>query len=323
MKTCDEMAKSVFRRRDEYVKVKKIKAKRIVTVIVSCTLVFVACIGTYAVAEVLKEKNKYQIAHESGIEISKVDTEGNFEYEDFTSLECEMTDDPKINIYNKMLNTIDLIDRITVKMETSMLGNGEVEITYDVDIAGGISYQSVNENGTVRDETFSSEDKMFYVDHTNRLIYENYLPTYSRDDTPYIPLAERIVTGEDGLPCYFYRRNITNCPLASYCIVPQEIAFSYLKDFDLWQIENENAEYIGRECIVITGKPSPYVGEKHSMDSFTLMVDSETGIILSLETTKNGAIVDYVRVISYNSDSELEIIKYDEKEFSSYNKTSR
>lgn len=323
MKTCDEMAKNVFRRRDEYVKGKRIKNKRLLMLIVSCTLIFGACIGTYAVAEIVKERNKFQIAHESGIDISEVDTEGNFKYENFASLESEVTDDLKINIYNKMLNTVDLIDRITVKMETSMLGAGKSEIIYDVNIADGVSYQSVTKNGLIADETFSDGDKMVFVDHTNRLVCENYLPTYTRDDTPYIPLAERIVTGEDGLPCYFYRRNVTNCPLASYCIVPQELTFSYLKDFDLWQIENENAEYLGRDCIVISGKPSPYIGEKHTMDSFTLKVDKETGIILSLETTKNGIVVDYMRVISYNSGSEDEIRKYDEKRFSSFNKTSR
>ena len=323
MKTYDEMKENVFRRRDEYFETKRKVMKKTSAIIFSTAIVVGSCFAVYGVSEIIKEKNKFQIAHESGSDISEVDEEGNFKYEDFSSLESDMTDDPKINIYNKMLNTIDFIDRITVTAETSMLGEGKCEIFYDVDITEGISYQSVRVNGTLTDETFSTNKGMTYVDHNEKYVCENYLPTYSREDTPYIPLSKRIVTGDDGIPCYYYRRNITNCPLASYCLVPQELTFSYLKDFDLWKIEDNYGKYLERECIVIKGILSPYSSEKHSADSFVLQVDKETGIILSLETMKNGAIVDYMRVMSYNLDSLDEILKYNEKEFNSYNKIAR
>ena len=85
---------------------------------------------------------------------------------------------------------------------------------------------------------------------------------------------------------------MTNCPLASYCVFPQELAYSYLKDFDKWDIVDDNMVFLGRECVKIMGTPSPYIAEKHGIDNFTMVVDSSTCILLDFQGTLGGVFHD-------------------------------
>ncbi len=292
-----------------------------------CTVLFsTVTVSVCGIFGIIKEKNIYQKAAEKGEDIKNTDKEGNFAYEDLSYLsdkdalcvEDEFTDDPKVNIYNKMLNTVDYINCMCLTMKTSMLYEYITTVEFSMDIDAGVSYESVKHEDTVISETYSRDGNMVFVDNTNRTYENNYLPTYSREDTPYIPLGDRIVNGDDGLPCYSYRRNITNCPLASYCIVPQEITFSYLKDFDKWEIVQEDATYLGRDCICIEGVPSPYIAEKHGIDSFCMTVDRQSGILLSFYGLKNGEIVCYTLVTECSFENRPEIKKFDVSDYEGY-----
>ena len=286
---------------------------------VAIIMMIAALSGTvYALYPIIKELNLFQKAAAEGVSISEVDTAGDFRYtkpenntQEITKEEenihiPEVFADLKTDIYNKMLNTVDYLSRVSAVAVTNMNGGSERIITYHVDIDAVCSYQSVSENDRVISETYSNiPNGMTAVYHAEKAYVENYLPVYSRKDTPYIPLNERITEEDDGIPCYYYRRNITNCPLASYTLVPQEIAFSYLKDFDLWTIENESSVYLDRPCVVIGGKPSPYIGAKHLIDSFEMIVDKETGVLLRFAGTNQDAVVVY---------SEITHIDYQDKE---------
>ena len=310
------------------------KRKKVLKISGICFVIIIAMtFSTYAIATSsnFKKKNDYQIAAEKNIPISKVDKEENFKYTKFdsdieskdnntTKIEKETFTDLKTNIYNKMLNTIDYLNNVELTLETTMFGNGVTTISYQTDIDSGSAYEAVLEDGILKSETYSTSGKynLIYVDNTVKTYNQQYLASYKRSDTPYVPLSERIVTEEDGIPCFIYRRNITNCPLASYSLVPQEITFSYLKDFNKWQISNDNIKYLGRNCIKITGDTTPYVSSKHNAKTFTMIVDSDTGILMSFEAINNGTVTQYIHVKDCSFNTKAAIKQFDINNYSSY-----
>lgn len=283
--------------------------------------------GDNYVYEVIKEENSWRVAYDAQID---ADVAGEFNTTRELGNVCrseamEHFIDPKTDIYNKMLNTIDYLDRVTATAKTNMLGASETTLTYDVNIDSGISYQSVKENDVLVSENFSdTKSGVVSVNNVRKTYTDSYLPTYTRNDTQYIALDKRIVDGDDGIPCYSYRRNITNCSLASYCLVPQEITFSYLKDFDTWEIDDRDAEYLGRPCIVISGTPSPYIATKHKIDSFKMTVDKETGVLLGFEGNLGDKLVRYMNVTEISYTDEGEAVKtFDTAAYSNYKSLAR
>lgn len=233
---------------------------------------------------------------------------------------AENITDPKSAVLDKVLNTIDRLDRVYMTARTNMIGDGETTLTFDVDISAGLSHQSVAESGVTVSETYSDTNMgMVSIDHRTKRYTPDCLPVYTRSDTPYIPLDERI-TYEDGIPCYRYRRNITNCPLASYCLVPQELAFSVLSDTGSWEISDEPVIHpdTGRSCVVITGVPSDYFAAKHGIDSFSMSVDEETGVILIFEGKKEDGVVIYTYVAEFDTAQETPVGRSDAASFADY-----
>lgn len=219
-----------------------------------------------------------------------------------------------------MLNTVDYLNNVELTLETTMFGKDVTTISYQTDIDSGSAYEAVLENGVLKSETYSTsgKDNLIYVNNTVKTYNQQYLASYKRSDSPYVPLAERIVTEEDGIPCYIYRRNITNCPLASYSLVPQEITFSYLKDFDKWEIADDNIEYLGRNCIKITGDTTPYISSKHNAQTFTMLVDANTGILMNFEAINNGTVTHYIHVKNCSFNSKVAIKQFDINNYCSY-----
>lgn len=52
----------------------------------------------------------------------------------FVPQEHETSADPKVDIYNKMLNSIDYFNNVSLTMETSMLGDGVTAVEYIFDL---------------------------------------------------------------------------------------------------------------------------------------------------------------------------------------------
>lgn len=308
----------------------KIK-KTVFATVISLALVATTAFSAFAISNIVKEKNAYQIAAEKGISIADVDTEKNFKYTKFDSATKttnsdsnkvveESFSDAKTSIYNKMLNSVDYLNEIDLTLETSMLGDKKAIISYQTNVDEGYAYESVIEDGVLTSETYSNPNSEYltFVDNISRTYNQQYWGSFKRSDSPYIPLSKRIYTEDDGIPCYVYRRNITNCPLASYSLVPQEITFSYLKDFDNWKIGGE-IEYLGRKCIVIAGKTSPYISNKHSSNEFTMYVDADTGILMKFEGTQNGKVANYITVTDCVFGKTRTAIKqFDANQYNSY-----
>ena len=232
--------------------------------------------------------------------------------------ELEKISDPKAAIYNRMLNTIDYFNSLSAKMETSMLNNEIATVEYNTNINSGESYQKVSVGEKTITEAYGQNDSMINVNNTSGQYLVMRGQMFGRDDAPYIPLEKRIVTEDDGMPCYYYRKNITNCSYASYSIFPQEFTFSYLKDFALWDITDDNADYLGRKCVKIEGVPSSYIAEKHNIDNFTMIVDSQTGILMQFTGTKDGEISRYMKITDISLESNSSIKHFNANEYSSF-----
>lgn len=297
--------KRIKRKQNNRIYINTSRRFAVVLIIILLLLITTVCVQAY---KIIKQKSLFQDAFEKDIPISYVDIGEDLKFTEFDNaspviesdtltdnITNEIFADPKIDIYNKMLNSIDNFNSVSMTIKTSMLYNDVTVIEYNTNIDEVTAYEAVYSNGKVIEETYSVNENMTYINHKNKTYNRNYLGVYKRSDTPYIPLSERItIMEEDGMPCYSYRRNVTNCPLASYCLVPQEFTFSYLKNFDKWEITEKDIILFERKCVKISGKPSAYISNKHNNTDFTMIVDTATGILLQFEGFKNGKITDYI-----------------------------
>ncbi len=318
-----KMDKHIFTTKKSIWKFMNSTAKKVAIIVL---IIILSSTSVYAVTTtIIKIKNKYQLAAEQGIPLEEVDTEGDFKYTKFDEAEKETVkdentdgivterfEDPKTDIYNKMLNSIDFFNELEIIAETSMVDDTVTTIKYQTNIDESYAYEAVIENGITIIETYCNpkDYQLMRVDNRNKT-YGLDFQVYRRADTPYIPLADRIGTNEsDNLPCFNYRRNVTNCPYAEYCIAPQGLTYSYLGNFDLWDIV-DTTTYLERECVVIKGSTKPWVLEKHNSNTFTMLVDKETGILMKFEGYKDGEVDNYITV----TDCSIGKTKTDIKEF--------
>lgn len=201
-------------------------------------------------------------------------------------------------------------------------------VDYYTNIDASSSYQAVYESGNLTFESFCNpnSDFLIHVDNKRKTYNRYHLKVYKRSDSPYIPLEERIIFDDmtgDGLPVYRYRTNTTNCTMASYTLFPEGLTYSYLADFERWEIADDNIEYLDRKCIKIVGRPNPYTGDKHNNDNFVMLVDEKTGIILKFEGYKNGELTRYITVTKCFIDGKPAIKQFDLDEYSSYTEEFR
>lgn len=204
----------------------------------------------------------------------------------------------KDEIWHKMLNTSDYYDSVSGKMLYSD-GVGEVLcIDYQSDLNNSRAYTSVSEvsvsntayavdgntlnyvdsNGSIT-EVFTDSDAMVYLNNTDKTVERCESSVCSRRNDGSIDDSMRVVEEEDGTLGYYYRANVTNTYLASASLLPQEMTFGFLTDFDAWDVDGIE-EYAGRECYVVSGKADENYGQKLGVEKFTFYIDRETGVLL-------------------------------------------
>ena len=345
-----KMQKLIKRQKKSYWKFINTASKRVAIICIAiisllCGMLCIEPIRVSAIEAIeeiiIKTKNIFQVAYENGIPLSEVDKEGNFKYTEFDGEERETQQDetasvvtgenfkdPKTNIYNKMLNTIDFFNTAELSADIHMSEDENLTVDYYTDIDASLAYQATYESGILTFESFCNpkNDFLIHVDN-KRKTYNRYdLKVYKRSDSPYIPLEERLIVDNatgDGLPGYRYRINATNCSLASYTILPEGLTYSYLADFERWEIEGDDIDYLDRKCIKIVGTPKPYTSEKHNNDSFVMLVDEQTGILLKFEGYKNGELTRYITVTKCLIDEQPTIKQFDINDYSSYSEEFR
>ena len=215
-------------------------------------------------------------------------------------------DSQKSSVLDAMLNSIDYYNSATGKFVTTLINeNEETTVDYQVDIDAQTAYQSVKDTVTNKES--------YYSDY-QELVYNNRIRSYERIDTMF-PVderltsgkksvatggiefnakargtEERIVTNPDGTKEYRYRSNLTNTSLAGMSLFSQELTFGLLGNKENWSLQGER-EFAGRTCLEIQGYTDTYYAEKLGFQTFILLVDKFTGILLDLK--------------GYNSQNEL------------------
>ena len=223
----------------------------------------------------------------------------------------------KNDIYHMMLNSIDYYDKVS----------GTIYFpTGDINLVNSVQFQSVLSETTAYSHysqvyadnisNYSMESISSEAEEIKNLIYdeEEYCnanesvsmnlieksyttkigDAISLDCVCSIPDNERITIAEDGEPCYNYRTNPTNVPEASICIFPQEMAFGFLANQELWDIDGIE-EIDGNKGYHIFGTTTKEYGNKINVSSFEFVVDVNTGVLLKyVGYDSNGEISDYM-----------------------------
>lgn len=232
--------------------------------------------------------------------------------------------DIKDNIYVNMINSVDFFDSVEGAFTTTLAGIGETYVEYQTDIVNQMAIQQIN--NSTQNETSYFENSSFLVVDNNTKSYETIRCISQYDEstrqaakadiclsysTETMTIAGgqivpegRVWQDDTGTNCYLYRNNITNTDIASLSIFPQDLAFGFLSDTSNWEITGVE-EYLGRNAIILSGDTNgSQYGINMNVDTFTMWIDIETGILLNFQGFDyNGDLTQYLVTehISVNS----------------------
>ena len=213
----------------------------------------------------------------------------------------EMFSDKKASIFNSMLNSFYNFNEAHLLIEL-FCNYTTYEIECNVDMKNAVSNENVFVSGKLMSYSYSDGKTLtvrsFDVNEFNKDTY----PVFYKENEKYLPLSERMFIDEYGDIQYVYKNNVANCPSAKYSLMPQELAFKYLSNFENWEIYNGNTVILGRHCIEIRGKKD--------VEEFFFTVDSATGILLHYEILENGIVNEYMNVKECSIDEGVTIFVY-------------
>lgn len=200
--------------------------------------------------------------------------------------------DEQTYIYDRMLNTADYYSslrgqytctgRNSYVVEYALLA-GERHVTAEKRISGGemqmsyfdgVTSERVLINRMARGESVATPLNSTYVNVQEKALM---------DFVPMVASRSRVQRDEDGVPTYYYREDLNMTYFCRESVCPQERVFGYLSDFDKWSVCGRET-VAGRNCMVLRGTLSGDYAQKQAATSFAMWVDSETGILLKLET---------------------------------------
>lgn len=194
--------------------------------------------------------------------------------------EISSSENEKMVIYDKMLNSVDNFSTVQGKIKMKLNGeNEEVTIQYKTDLENAYTHEIVQGNTT---------DIEIVADYKHEVLYNNIERGYLKSnrilqDDPIedIPVKERTKT-EEGINIWYYRDDPTGLVYAKESIFPQERIFGYLYDFELWNIVGEEI-YAGQNCWVVNGHLEGEYAEKIGIKKYVFKIDKKTGCLLGYE----------------------------------------
>ena len=303
-------------------------------------------LGVYAYAShtesdsTINASKQYVLQNSAAIiNLSDEETNNDLTYDDLDKINntTENKSIGKSEIFHMMLNSVDNYEKVSGSMAFSSDNKDIINVVdFESDLLGSISYSRFRQctlnniedvkSGIYGDTVF--EEQVYCVDGKQISIYpmdktyrciDNAVITM-RDATP-IPDEQRIDVAEDGLPLYRFRNDPTNVLMSSMCLFPQDIAFGFLENQELWDIA-DLIEIDGIMCYHINGKTSEEYGKKLNVDTFDFYIDSDTGVLIRYEGfDSNGVLSDfmYTNDLCFNS-SAKPVSKYSESITEDYDK---
>lgn len=291
-------------------------------------LASIVVIGGIAASAFIKDINGKSLINETYAEINEEHAETPVSQENVTQSQdvqevrtlekaVDYTIADKSDVYHMMLNTVDYYNTASGTVIRAD-GNDSINvITFQTDLINSESYSasalcSSDNVETISAYSLSDFDNVVYcADGLMTTVSEGSTDTvegnvtYLSDCEP-IDDSERISTADDGYPIYRFRQNPTNVPFASICLFPQEMAFGFLQDQELWEITG-TTEKNGLTCYIINGRTSEAYGEKLNVATFEFLVDVNTGILVQYEGySSDGVLSDYMYTQNIQFDDNAE-----------------
>ena len=220
----------------------------------------------------------------------------------------EMFTDKKASIFNSMLNSFYYFNEAHLLIELLLpyTDYGHVtEIECNVDLKNAVSNENVFVNGKLMSYSYSDGESLTIRSFDFNEFNKDTYPVFFKENEKYVPLSERMHIDEYGDIKFIYKNNVTNCPGAKYSLMPQELAFEYMSNFEDWEIYDENMVVFDRHCLGIRGKKLE--------EEFLFIVDNATGILLHYEISENKIVNEYMNVIECRIDEGVTIY-FDENE---------
>lgn len=196
-------------------------------------------------------------------------------------------------VYEKMLNTIDNFSSVvgTFNYYNYYMDNG-YNVDYTVRLSGNpSSYQKITFSDGEIQETLCNGETIVFTDTKD--LSQKTLRAVNAEKDGINDLAktkkskERIEVDSEGIKTYYYRQDLTNTTLAKQSILPQELTFAYLSDFNDWNIENIE-DYNDVKAVIISGSLSDVnYSNKLNVKDFKLWIEPTTGILLKYEGYSN------------------------------------
>lgn len=259
----------------------------------------------------------------------------------------KLTPETKQDYYHKMLNAVDYYNTVSGSFTTNYLSQGsqdETVVSYQVDMVNNNCYEHMSNNDNdsevyvgngnminINNVSNSKEKSPIYFTKVDELA--GYNDDYAMRTQSDIKKARaefekvfadenRITVDENGDKHYLNRLNVTNlCVSASYSLLPQGLTFGYLSNQDMWEISGDT-KYLGRDAVVIKGTAEDY-GKKFNTDTFEMIVDKETGILLELQGyDENGNPSSYIKTTEISFE-QPNVKTYSASEYTDYKNVVR
>lgn len=209
-------------------------------------------------------------------------------------------DDPKVYIYDRMLNAVRYYDAVKL---TYVYPDGEA--AWALDMKNGRFRSRLKTKTGITETTVCDGYTMLTVNDCMPAPYLKFsYPIARQNGIPYTDPASAVtVSGNDGMPEYHgHGSGVLGQTYADYAPDPQNFAFRYLKDFSLWEIAEE-CQMLGRTCVRITGSLNGYESGRSGGDTFTMLTDKESGILMRLTVGEGAAANEIVRVTEVSYDA--------------------
>lgn len=210
------------------------------------------------------------------------------------------------SIKNKMLNAIDFYDSVKGTYKT-VLKPLDVDETTNFDISEGSKKGSYiekvnNKSGKVTEQK-SDGQYIVLLDKEKK----QYMKSKVANQNNFDKAQPRMYKDGKGDPVYVYRPNLAVADSASDVVFPQTYAF--------WLEDNAkiagNDTFLGRNVTLIEGTLPTDIAQKHDATTFTMKVDSQTGVLLQLiEKNANGEITNSIEVTSIEFNGNVDNTKF-------------
>lgn len=223
----------------------------------------------------------------------------------------------KEDYINKMLNSIDFYNEVSGKIETNM-NNGDIDnIEYILNFNDGKAYE--HEIGNNYDnETYVQYGLKFNFDNINKTQNKSIIIEKLKSDENYADHFNSDFQTNYGAD-YVYDKDFTGInSSAGLSIYPRQLVNDLMYDFNLWEI-GDRITYSGRDCQIIKGNiPSEFQYSFGNAETFKLIMDRETGIMLDLECyASNGIVTSYTHTTNISFDN-VEVKDFDREKYAQY-----